>query len=108
MAFPESSGFSLIAPIAAAPIRPTAKPPAIQEIPTAAAAAMYFHIDADELSDSWASWAKIKAEAIKTSARTKTRRFIIHSLEPFPKPNWVLKKALEKPALMPVFHINLR
>ena len=41
-AFPESSGFSLIAPIAAAPIFPTAIPPAIQATPTAIPAAIYF------------------------------------------------------------------
>ncbi len=40
-ALPESSGFSLMAAMAAAPIWPTAIPPPRQAIPTARAAAMY-------------------------------------------------------------------
>ena len=41
-AFPETSGFSARAPIAAEPIFPTARPPPIHAKPTARAAAIYF------------------------------------------------------------------
>jgi len=44
-AFPESSAFSLMAPMAAAPILPTAIPPEIHARPTARAAATYLRAE---------------------------------------------------------------
>jgi hypothetical protein len=72
-----------MAPIAADPMRPTAMPPAMQDIPTASAAAKYFQMEAGGLSSAdsceYASGANAAVHKTNSAKTINVFRFIKNS-----------------------------